>query len=63
MFFYLAEDLTTAPLAPDEDEELQALRLTREEAAALAARGEIRDAKTMVGLFLLEFREDQAPEP
>jgi ADP-ribose pyrophosphatase len=63
MYFYLAEDLTKAPLAPDEDEELQALRLTREEASALAARGEIRDAKTMVGLFLLESREDQAPEP
>jgi ADP-ribose pyrophosphatase len=56
MYFYLAEDLAASPLAPDEDEELQPLRLTREEAAALAARGEIRDAKTIVGLHLLSLQ-------
>ena len=53
MYFYLAEDLAPAPLTPDEDEEIQAVLMTQEEAKALAARGELRDAKSIVGLFLL----------
>jgi hypothetical protein len=56
MFFFLAEDLSPMPLAPDEDEEIEALRLSRDEAMAMAARGELKDAKTMVGLFLLANR-------
>jgi ADP-ribose pyrophosphatase len=58
MFFFLAEDLSPMPLAPDEDEEIEALRLSRDEAMAMAARGELKDAKTMVGLFLLANRLD-----
>jgi ADP-ribose pyrophosphatase len=56
MHFYLAEDLTPMPLPQDEDEEIQVQRLSRQEAMALASRGEIRDAKTLVGLFLLSSR-------
>ena len=58
MYFYIAEDLAPAPLPPDEDEEIQAVRLSRDEAASMAARGELRDAKSIVGLFLLMSREN-----
>jgi ADP-ribose pyrophosphatase len=56
MHFFLAEDLTPMPLAPDEDEEIEVLRISRDGAMAMAARGELKDAKTMVGLFLLATR-------
>jgi ADP-ribose pyrophosphatase len=58
MYFYLAEDLAPAPLAPDEDEEIEALHLSRDDAAALIKRGELMDAKSIVGLFLLTSRQN-----
>lgn len=56
MHFYLAEDLTPAPLAPDEDEDLQVVHLTRTQAQDLVAGGSLRDAKTLLGLLLLDQR-------
>jgi len=63
MYFYLAEDLSQSPLAPDEDEEIQPVRMTLDEARGLASRGEIRDAKTLVGIFLLLNRGPRNLEP
>jgi ADP-ribose pyrophosphatase len=53
MYFYLAEDLTPSPLAPDEDEDLHIVRLTRAQADDLVAGKSLRDAKTLLGLLLL----------
>jgi ADP-ribose pyrophosphatase len=53
MYFYLAEDLTQAPLAPDEDEDIQVVHMSLEEAKTMAARGDLPDAKSIVGLFLM----------
>lgn len=54
MHLYLATDLTPADeggLAPDEDERLELYPIPFGEAVAMAERGEIRDAKTLVGLL------------
>jgi len=55
MHLYLATDL--APLAdyrgPDVDEYLDLVRVPWREALGMAERGELRDAKTLVGLFWL----------
>jgi ADP-ribose pyrophosphatase len=55
MHLYLARRLTTVreTLGEDEDERLELERIPFAEALALAERGEIRDAKTLVGLFWL----------
>jgi len=59
MFLYLATDLAAAGegrLGPDEDEELEVVRLPWREAVAAAERGEVRDAKSLVGLLWLARR-------
>jgi ADP-ribose pyrophosphatase len=56
MHLYLASELVTADadrLAPDEDERLHLVRMPWREAIAAAERGEIADAKSIVGLFWL----------
>lgn len=56
MHLYLATDLRPAHgdrLGPDEDERLELVRLPWREAVAAAERGEICDAKSIVGLFWL----------
>jgi ADP-ribose pyrophosphatase len=56
MHLYLAEDLSPAHegrLGPDEDERLELERLPFAEAVAMAERGEISDAKSIVGLLLV----------
>ncbi len=56
MHLYLAEDLTPADadrLGPDEDERLHLVRMPWRDAVAAAERGEIGDAKSIVGLFWL----------
>lgn len=57
MHLYLATGLTPADgerLGPDEDEHLELRRVTPAEARALVASGEIADAKTILGVLLLE---------
>ncbi|HEY3522798.1 MAG TPA: NUDIX hydrolase [Candidatus Limnocylindrales bacterium] len=57
MHLYLVTDLTPADddgrLGPDEDEHLELRAVPWREAVAMAERGEIRDAKSLVALFRL----------
>jgi ADP-ribose pyrophosphatase len=56
MHLYLAEDLSPAHegrLGPDEDERLELERVPFGDAVAMAERGEISDAKSIVGLLLV----------
>jgi ADP-ribose pyrophosphatase len=50
--FFIAEDLSPSSLAPDEDEELHVELLTWEQIRERITRKEVRDAKTLAGLFL-----------
>jgi ADP-ribose pyrophosphatase len=55
MHLYLARGLTTVrdTLGEDEDEHLELERIPLGEALAMAEGGQIRDAKTLVGIFWL----------
>jgi ADP-ribose pyrophosphatase len=56
MHLYLATDLVPADadrLGPDEDEHLELVRLPITHAVSAAERGDIKDAKSLVGLFWL----------
>jgi ADP-ribose pyrophosphatase len=55
MHLYLARGLTTVrdTLGEDEDEQLELERIPVADLLAMADRGEIRDAKTLVGLYWL----------
>jgi 8-oxo-dGTP pyrophosphatase MutT (NUDIX family) len=64
MFLYLATGLVPAGegrLGPDEDEALELVRLPWREAVAAVDRGEIRDAKSLVGLLWLARRLEALP--
>ncbi|MBX3002561.1 MAG: NUDIX hydrolase, partial [Anaerolineales bacterium] len=52
MWIYLAQDLQPDALPPDQDEDLEVVRLSLEECLAAIGSGEIEDAKTMLGLLL-----------
>jgi ADP-ribose pyrophosphatase len=52
MYFFLARQLSSAPLEQDDDEFLHLEALTIAEAFAMARRGEIYDSKTLASLFL-----------
>jgi ADP-ribose pyrophosphatase len=56
MHVYLATDTTPDPdhTGPEEDERLIVDKLSFDEALAKADGGEIRDAKTLVGLYLVD---------
>ena len=57
MHLYLATDLRAADeggLGPDEDERLELRPIPFAEALAMADRGDIRDAKSIIGLFRVE---------
>jgi ADP-ribose pyrophosphatase len=53
MHLYLATALEPAALAADADESIEVVRLPLDEALRLIERGEIHDAKTIVGLWAL----------
>ena len=63
MHLYLATDLSAAQgdaLHPDEDERLELYPIAFADAIAMAERGELRDAKTLVALFrVARFRESR----
>ena len=64
MYLYLATDLAPAHgdrLGPDEDERLLLERIPFEAALAAVERGEIVDAKSIVGLFWVERSQARAP--
>lgn len=54
MHLYLATRLTAGPTAREEGEEIENWLLPFEEAVALVFRGEIQDAKTIVGLLWVD---------
>jgi ADP-ribose pyrophosphatase len=51
MHLYLAETLEPGPMALEAGEDIRPLLCTWEEALEMVKRGEIRDAKTLVGLL------------
>lgn len=60
MHLYLATDLVAAGpgrLTPDADEVLELVRLPVADALAAAERGDVHDAKTMIGILLLGRRQ------
>ncbi len=52
MHLFLASELTPTRLNPDSDENIELVRLTLKEACDLAEKGEIVDAKTIIGILL-----------
>lgn len=52
MYFYLAQELVSAPLSGDEDEALDLEPMPLQRAFEMAASGTLRDAKSIVGLHL-----------
>ena len=52
MWVYLATDLTETKQSPEDDENLEIVRLDFARALAMIATGEIEDAKTIIGLTL-----------
>lgn len=53
-WLFLAQDLEPGPSRPDPDEEIEVRAVPLAEALAMAARGEIVDAKTLIGLLAIE---------
>lgn len=54
MRLYAAEQLTAAPLPPDEDEEIEVVELPLTEALAMSHDGRLQDAKSIIGLWRLQ---------
>jgi len=52
MWVYLATDLTETAQRLDDDEVIEVVRLSLEEALEMISDGEIEDAKTIIGLML-----------
>ena len=61
MYFFLAKDLFSAPLTPDEDEFIETIPTTFSQAQKLLNNGEIIDAKTVLGILLAEKYLQQKP--
>ena len=51
IYVFMATNLTTGKLNQDEDERIDLIYVTPDEAVAMINRGEIRDAKTIVGIL------------
>jgi ADP-ribose pyrophosphatase len=67
MHFYLAQELYAAPLPPDDDEDIEIVRMSPGEAKSKIQRGEIRDVKTAMGITLamenLKIVQDRSASP
>ena len=61
MYFFLAQDLFSAPLTPDEDEFIETIPTTFSQAQKLLKKGEIKDAKTVLGILLADNYLQQKP--
>ena len=51
IYLYYAEDLVQGPTHPDDGEFLEVIRVPYPEVLDMARRGEIKDGKTLVGIF------------
>jgi ADP-ribose pyrophosphatase len=60
MHLFVARDLRLGPTAREEGEEIENLVVSWEEALAMIDRGEIQDAKTLVGLLWWDRRRGTA---
>ncbi|HEX8422879.1 MAG TPA: NUDIX hydrolase, partial [Pyrinomonadaceae bacterium] len=56
MWVYLATDLTETAASPEDDENLEVVRLPLSRALEMIEAGEIEDAKTIIGLTLAAAR-------
>ena len=56
MYVYIARDLKLGPTAREEGEDIENLIVSWSEAMAMVERGEIQDAKTLVGLLWCDRR-------
>jgi ADP-ribose pyrophosphatase len=54
MYFFLAKDLFSAPLTPDEDEFIEIIPTSFSQAWKLLKNGEIIDVKTVLGILLAD---------
>lgn len=61
MYFFLALDLFSEPLTPDMDEFIETIPVSLPEASKLVEKGEIIDAKTVLGIFLANNLMQQNP--
>jgi ADP-ribose pyrophosphatase len=59
MWVYLATDLTETKASPEDDENLEIVRLSMSRALEMIEAGEIEDAKTIIGLTLAAARLGQ----
>ena len=59
LHLYLCTDLTPDPLPGDEDEDIEVVRLTRDEAVAAIDSGRIIDAKSIAGILRWDRLSDQ----
>lgn len=57
MHLYLAQDLVWDPLKPDDDEFLRVERIPWEEAVQWAKQNKFKDAKTILGILLVQARK------
>jgi ADP-ribose pyrophosphatase len=61
MYFFLALDLFSEPLTPDEDEFIEIMPVSFSQARKLIEQGKIIDAKTVLGIFLADNLLQQNP--
>ncbi|NPV52293.1 MAG: NUDIX hydrolase [Firmicutes bacterium] len=61
MHLFIARDLSRQAPRPDEDEFISTELIPIERALAMAKSGQIRDAKTLAGLLMLDCTRNQAP--
>ena len=54
MHFFLAEDLVYEPLSPDDDEDIEVMPTPLNQVFEMLQNGRIRDAKTALGVLLVE---------
>ena len=54
MYFFLAEDLVYEPLSPDDDEVIEVIPTPWDQVFDMLQHGRIRDAKTALGILLVD---------
>ncbi|MCU0487729.1 MAG: NUDIX hydrolase [Anaerolineales bacterium] len=57
MYVFLATELYSAALKPDEDEAIEIVKVSTQEALSMAAQGRVKDAKSLAALLLWSLRK------